>query len=352
MTNDNLDPISPAEAKEMYLDARKREVSQSTLDGYHYRLKHFIRWCQDVEGLDNMNDLTGRKLQKFKTWRRDDGDLKPISLEGQLDALRLFIRWCGSIDAVDQDLHEKFEALMPSLDKTDEQSEAILEEDEAEALLGYQRKFEYASRAHVIIEVLWHTGMRLGALHALDVDDYDEEEERLEVRHRTQDNSHGILIESEDTPLKNGTEGERMIALNADVCRVIEDWRDHHRHDVTDSDGREPLLTTRNGRMPRSSIRDAVYRVSRPCYYSDDCPAGRDTEDCEATTYPHYCKCPVNVSPHAIRRGSITHFLTKDVPETVVSDRMNVGQDVLDKHYDKRDESVKVEQRRGYLDNI
>jgi hypothetical protein len=50
MTTDELHPIPPAEAKEMYLDARKNEVSQSTLDGYHYRLKHFIRWCDEVEG--------------------------------------------------------------------------------------------------------------------------------------------------------------------------------------------------------------------------------------------------------------------------------------------------------------
>jgi hypothetical protein len=59
-----LEPISPAEAKEMYLNARKHEVSQSTLNGYHYRLKHFIRWCENVEGLDNMNDLTGRNYDK------------------------------------------------------------------------------------------------------------------------------------------------------------------------------------------------------------------------------------------------------------------------------------------------
>jgi hypothetical protein len=31
---------------------------------------------------------------------------------------------------------------------------------------------------------------------------------------------------------------------------------------------------------------------------------------------------------------------------------MNVGQDVLDKHYDRRSEEVKVEQRRGYLEDV
>ncbi len=143
-----------------------------------------------------------------------------------------------------------------------------------------------------------------------------------------------------------------MIALNAEVCRVIEDWRDHHRHDVEDEYGREPLLTSRNGRMNRASIRDAIYRVTRPCYYANECPKGRDLDECEAGRYPHYSKCPANVSPHAIRRGSITHFLSEDVPEKVVSDRMNVGQEVLDKHYDKRTEEQKVEQRRPYLSDL
>jgi integrase len=288
-----------------------------------------------------MNTLSGRDLQRYKTWRRDDGDLKPISLEGQLDALRIFIRWCGSIDAVEQDLHEKFEALMPKLDNTDEQAESILETEQAEALIEYQRKFEYASRPHVIVEILWHTGIRLGTLHALDIDDYDEENERLIIRHRPESG----------TPLKNGKEGERIIALNPDVCRVIEDWRDDRRHEVEDDNGREPLLTSRNGRMNRSSIRDAVYTVTRPCYHAD-CPKGRDPDDCEAAEYGGYSKCPVNVSPHDIRRGSITHFLTEDIPEKVVSDRMNVGHDVLNKHYDKRDEEVKVEQRRDYFNGI
>ena len=61
MNQDELEPITPERAKKMYLNARKGEVSQSTLDGYHYRLKHFIRWC-DERGIENMNDLSRRKV--------------------------------------------------------------------------------------------------------------------------------------------------------------------------------------------------------------------------------------------------------------------------------------------------
>jgi hypothetical protein len=52
------------------------------------------RWCAEEASIDNMNDLTGRKLQDFKTWRRDEYGLKPITLCGQLDVLRIFLRWC------------------------------------------------------------------------------------------------------------------------------------------------------------------------------------------------------------------------------------------------------------------
>jgi len=337
---ETLEPITPAEAKKMYLDARKHEVSESTLSGYHYRLKHFVRWCDDVEGIDNMNTLSGRQLQRFKTWRRDEGDLKPVTLEGQLDALRVFLRWCESIDGVHDGLHDKI--VMPVLKKQDEQATTILEPEKARNLLDYLRRFDYATRRHVMLEILWNTGIRLGSLLTLDVDDYDSDREFLRVAHRP----------DTGTPLKNGDEGERLVAINADTCRAIEDWIDHNRHDVTDEYGREPLLTTQNGRVPGSTVRDAVYVMTRPCFYTGECPIGRDPDECEATDYGHYSKCPENVSPHDIRRGSITYHLSEDVPEKVVSDRMNVGMEVLDKHYDKRSEEVKVEQRRGYLDDL
>jgi hypothetical protein len=52
------------------------------------------------------------------------------------------------------------------------------------------------------------------------------------------------------------------------------------------------------------------------------------------------------------RRGAITNHLNSDVPENIVGDRANVSKDVLDQHYDQRTERERMEQRRGYLDDI
>jgi hypothetical protein len=40
------------------------------------------------------------------------------------------------------------------------------------------------------------------------------------------------------------------------------------------------------------------------------------------------------------------------LPRAVVSDRANVSEEVLDKHYDQRSEKEKMEQRREYLDDL
>jgi len=83
-----------------------------------------------------------------------------------------------------------------------------------------------------------------------------------------------------------------------------------------------------------------------------DCPHDREVDSCQATDHDDASKCPSSVSPHPIRRGSITHYLNSDVPETAVGDRANVSQDVLERHYDQRTKREKMEQRRQYLDDI
>jgi integrase len=259
-----------------------------------------------------------------------------------MDTVRVFIRFCEGIDAVPSGLHDK--VLSPGLDANQKRREVMLDSGEATDVLDHLRTFRYASFEHTLLTVLWHTGIRTGAVHGLDLRDYDPEKARLDLHHRPETG----------TPLKNDVDGERMVALSPEVCSVVDDWIAHNRPDVTDEYGRQPLFASRHGRVHKSTVRDAVYRVTRPCEYADECPHGREIETCEARDdhAKSASACPSSVSPHAIRRGTITHHLTRDVPETVVSDRMNVSQDVLDDHYDERSEEVKVEQRRGYLNNL
>lgn len=124
---------------------------------------------------------------------------------------------------------------------------------------------------------------------------------------------------------------------------MLEDYIEDTRTEKCDDHGRIPLLSGNQGQFARSTIRRIVYELTAPCYLNQECP------DCNKDSDT---KCPEAVNPHAIRRGSITHFLTCDVPVEIVGDRLDVSRKVLDKHYDQRSAEVKLEQRRGYLDYI
>jgi site-specific recombinase XerD len=134
-----LQPISPKEALDWYLQEREPEVAESTLKAHNYRLSHFLRWCDEVN-LDNLNDLTGRDLQRFRMWRREDGDLNNVSLVTQLSTLRVFIKWCERVDAVEEGLHDKI--LLPSLSRNEDRREVLLRREAAQQLLGYLRQTE------------------------------------------------------------------------------------------------------------------------------------------------------------------------------------------------------------------
>jgi integrase len=334
-----LEPIDPETAFELYIAEKETSVADATVVSHKSRLRFLLRWCEERD-IENLNNLTGRKLQEYRLWRRNVGDLTKASEKTQMDTLRVFVKWLESIDAVEQDLHKKVRS--PDLTPGENSRDVMLETDDAEAMLAYLERYEYASIDHVTATLLWHTMLRMGSIRALDVGDYDPEEQSLTIRHRPES----------DTPLKNKQEGERIIAVSNEVCLVLDDWLREKRPDVTDEYGRSPLLATNQGRMATTTIRTHCYQMTRPCAYGQGCPHDRSEDECEATDRGHSAQCPSSVSPHPFRRGAITHYLQSDVPETVVSDRANVTPDVIDQHYDQRSQREKMEQRREYLKNI
>jgi len=331
--SDQLEPIEPSKARELYLKHKRTECRVATVKGHKYRTSHFVRWCEE-NGIENMNNLTGRDLHEYRLWRKEDGDLNQVSLSTQMGTIRVFLRWCSSIEAVPSDLADK--VLVPSVSGEAEQRDKMIKSERAEEILARLTKFQYASREHVVFALLWETGMRMGAARGLDLEDIDPENNKISLVHQPED----------DTPLKNGKAGERLVAISAELEQLLDDYISAIRTEVPDSQDRKPLLTSRNGRLGRATIRRIIYRVTAPCFLDKECP------DCAQEADYHKGKCGESVGPHAIRRSAITHFLTNDVPVEVVGERMNVSRDVVDKHYDERSEEVKVEQRRGYLDNI
>lgn len=335
----SLEPIEPQTAVEWYLEDRANELAASSLKSHEYQLNHFIQWCEE-ERIENLNTLTGRQLHRFRLWRRADGDLNKVSEKKQMDTCRIFIRWLESIDGVEQDLSEK--VMSPSLTPEENSRDVMLESERASEVLKHLKKYQYATVEHVAISLMWHTMMRTGSVHALDVGDYRSDEQYVEVRHRP----------DTATPIKNKSRGERLVALSDQMCVLLDDWLAMKRPDVTDGYGREPLLASSQGRLSKSALRTYVYQWTRPCVYANECPHQRDPSDCVAMNRDAASKCPSTVSPHAIRRGSITHSLNSDMPENAVCGRANVSQQVLSQHYDARTELEKMEQRRGYLGNM
>jgi site-specific recombinase XerD len=323
---------------ELYLEDRKRDCSVATVKGHRSRLGFFVEWCED-QGLDDMNDLSARDLHDFQVWRRQD--LNVVSERTQMATLRVFIEWCETIDAVQTGLFKKLK--VPTIPDGENSRETTLYVDLAEEIVGHLGKYEYVTVEHVTWLVLTETGMRMGAAHGLDVDDYQPygETPHLEIAHRPET----------DTPIKNGTRGARPVAISSEVCQVIDDCLDHQRPDVTDSNVREPLLATVHGRAAKSTIRKYVYKWSRPCEVSGGCPHNRDPTNCEAVVdIDQVSKCPSSVTPHPIRRGYITHLLTSGVPVEVVSERCNVSPSIIDQHYDVRSPDEKMKQRWQILD--
>lgn len=331
-----LQPIEPETAIELYLDHREPELAEKTMENITLHLRQFNEWCEK-QGTDNLNELTGRKLHEFRLWRQEGVAHTTLSIN--LSSVRVFLKWCETIDAVPDGLHET--VLLPSRNRSDEARDEMLEADQAEQMLQWLRTYKFATRTHALMELLWHTGVRKGTLRTFDLEDFHPRNQTLEVNHRPET----------ETPLKNGTQGERVIALTDHVVDVLSDYIEVHRQEKVDDYGRTPLFTTRYGRLSGAAIKRIVYRVTRPCNWGS-CPHNRDVEDCAGTVDSDAYECPSSVSPHPVRRGSITHHLLNDVPETAVSDRCDVSNDVLEAHYDQRTSHEKAETRRKYLDGI
>ncbi|WP_121822099.1 tyrosine-type recombinase/integrase [Halostella salina] len=339
-----MDALTPDDAVSLYLEDRRANVSDATIRSHRSRLSHFLDWVEEQPDIEHMSDVTAQHCHEYRLWRRDGpGDPNAVTMKTQMDTFRVFLKWAESRGACPENLHDA--VLSPTLSNGENAKETMLDPDVGDALLEHLERFEYASREHVVMLLIWRGLLRRGGARAIDVGDVElsGDDPRIRVRHRP----------DEDTPLKNKNDGERTIGIKPETATVIEDYIETSRHDV-EADGREPLLTTVHGRPHVQTLQADCYAVTRPCEGpTGECPHDRDPGACDAARDRQQAyECPSSRGPHDTRRGAITAWLQADVPSEITGARASTSPDVLDEHYDQRSERQKQRQRRKYLDRV
>lgn len=96
--------------------------------------------------MDNLNDLSGRDIQQFQIWRKEDADLKPTTMRNHLCSLRVFLKWAAAIEALPENLYDKI--LLPNVAHGERHRDEMLEAETAQEILDYLSKYHFASIEH------------------------------------------------------------------------------------------------------------------------------------------------------------------------------------------------------------
>ena len=338
--SEDLDPITPSAALDYYLDARRGELADATLRDHAYRIGTFVDWLEDRKDVANMNDVDVRMVHEWRVWKREDnGEHDPcnmMTMQGQVSTVKQFLYRVADIKGVPETLPDRIR--VPSPSKDEQSNDTILSSERTKAILEYLSTYEYASRRHVTLLLMWRVPARRGGIRALDLGDWDSEDRALQFRHRPP-----------LTPLKNGSTSERDVILKEQVAEVLDDYVSGPRIDVIDDQGRKPLITTKRGRPGVSTLQRWIYCVTRPCVIGEECPHDRDPDECEAIPSQKASKCPSSRAPHHVRTGSVTAHRTAGTPRPVISDRGDASEDVLEKHYDKAGNRERARRRPEHI---
>jgi site-specific recombinase XerD len=327
-------------ARRDWLSTKRNNLKAATVRSYENISGDFVDYVEsnDIEAVEGIN---GYLIEQWKLKRKNEDNVSPATLKNNLKHIRVFIRWCESTELIEHGLADKIQ--IPSISEEQERSNEIVEPEQIQSILSHLELYEYGTRFHAITALLWHTGIRISAAVSLDLEDFEPRVNTIKVRNRR----------ATGTSLKNGNKSERNITISDEIVDVLNDYIEGRRISVDDEYNREPLFTTERGRVDRQVVYKNFIGISRPCVYANDCPHGRDIEECKAARLKREAyDCPSSGALHPIRRGSITYHLNQDWPIEKVSERCDVSVSVLQKHYDARTHEDKRQGRSQFVDNL
>jgi len=255
--------VDPVSAFARHLGA-ERGMSEHTQRAYTGDVRNLISYELD-RGITNLSDVTLSDLRSWLAAQSENGAARS-TLARRAASVRAFLRWATRTGLIEADpslrlVAPKLVKYLPGVLKQDQVS-AVL--DVAAVAADDQDPVHLRDRA--MLELLYASGIRVGELVGLDIDDLDFGSNLVRV-------------------MGKGAK-QRMVPFGVPAATAIQGWLQLGRGQVvTGASGPALFLGRRGGRVDPRQVRMAVHQVLR---HVPDAP---------------------DMGPHGLRHSAATHLL-------------------------------------------
>lgn len=180
-------------------ELQRQEASPKTIQNYQSDLECFARWYEEVSGeAFSPGAITPTDIREYRDFLVAVQGCKPATINRRLAALRKFFSWAKAMRKIDEVPTEAVKGV-----RSDPRAPKSLDKREVDRLIRAAER-DGDKRNLAILQTLRHTGMRVGELCSLRLDD-------LEISERK-----GRLIIRSGKGAK-----QREVPLNVDARRAI-----------------------------------------------------------------------------------------------------------------------------------
>lgn len=229
-------PTPIFEAFEESLRNRPEGISPYTVRGYMADLEKFARWFQKSNGETmRLRDVTPIDVRDYKAHLQTVKKFKPATINRRLAALRSYFSW-----AIDEGIISEDPVRVRNVEEPQTAPRSISEREYHRLLRVVQKG--RSKRDVAIIQMLRHSGLRVGELCALDLDDIKISERKGRVIVRS---GKGCRY--------------REVPLNLDSRRVLQEYLSDGRPEVDDH---HIFIGQRKNGLTEVAIQDIVRKYA------------------------------------------------------------------------------------------
>lgn len=339
------DELTIKRAADMFIH-HSTDNSANTNRTYDSGIATLLEWG----GAETTADLTPATIQDYRAWlvRQDrenpnghGGQYSPSTVSTYIGAVKQFLKYCGKMGWIPRQNHKVLDHY--SVGREHRKAKQQIRPERLSRIVDWYKDHEPYSRNTVILQILNETGMRKVGLRAIDRGDV------------AMNDSGQPVIKLENRPA-TGTalkepEHARHVPIKKDLFDTIKQYDKDHRIAVKDDRGREPLLTTRHGRIGHTAIQNTVYVATCPKKTGVTVECGDC--DCEGKpTTKTASQCEHSVGPHACRGAAVTRMRNNGHQWADIGLLVGATGETLRLQYDYSTRSDRAEQARNLLDGL